>query len=197
MDYTQWIKLEKKVRGEQDAERFHHTQGVMYTAAALAMAHGQDIERARLAGLLHDCAKSVVPNDEKAALCDSYGIGISDFERQNPHLLHGKLGAYLAKHKYKVNDDEICSAITYHTTGKPQMTVLEQIIFIADYIEPDRDEMPRLDEVRKMAFTDLDTCTEMIMSDTLQYLKESGRPIDTETNEAYEYYHKLVCKKEG
>ena len=192
MIYTDWIALEKKIKKVQDAERFHHTQGVMYTAAALAMAHGADVERARLAGLLHDCGKSVVPNNEKAKVCDEYGIKISDFERKNPHLLHGKLGAYYARKKYGVKDDEICSAIVYHTTGRPGMTALEQIVFIADYIEPDRDEMPRLGEVRKMAFTDMDKCTEMIMSDTLQHLKDTNRPIDDETRLAYEYYRDIV-----
>ena len=196
MNYIDWIELEEKVKKKQDAERFHHTQGVMYTAAALAMVYGVDIERAKLAGLLHDCAKSSIPNNKKAEACDSYGIKISEFERNNPHLLHGKLGAYFAKHKYGVKDDEICSAIVYHTTGKPDMTLLEQIIFIADYIEPDRDEMPRLPEVRKAAFTDIDMCTEMIMSDTLEHLKESGRPIDKETNEAFEYYHNLICERQ-
>ena len=192
MQYNEWIALEKKVRSAMDAERFHHTQGVMYTAAALAMSFGQDPERARLAGLLHDCAKSIVPNKEKAALCDRYGIEITDFERQNPHLLHGKLGAWLAEHEYHVKDAEICSAISYHTTGKPAMTILEQIIFIADYIEPDREDRPKLAEIRKTAFRDLDACTRMIMTDTIAYLERSGRPIDATTREACDYYLSLV-----
>lgn len=195
MKYKDWAELEKKVKKAVDDERYHHTIGVMNTAAALAMAHGLDIQRARLAGLLHDCAKSVVPNSEKPALCEKLGIQFSEFERKNPHLLHGKLGAYYAKHKYGVNDEEICSAISCHTTGKPDMTSLEQIIFIADYIEPDRDEMPRLDVVRKTAFCDLDKCTEMIMSDTLAYLRAAGRPIDDETMIAYKYYAELIAKR--
>ena len=191
LQYTKWMELEAKVCAAQDAARYHHTQGVMYTAAALAMAHGTDVDRARLAGLLHDCAKCVAPNREKPALCEKYGIAFTEFERKNPHLLHGKLGAYLAKYEYHVEDEEICSAICYHTTGKPAMTVLEQIIFIADYIEPDRDEQPNLPEIRRTAFRDLDACTLMIMSDTLQYLTEAGRPVDTTTREAYEYYRNL------
>ncbi len=191
MTYTDWIELEKKIEEVQNPERFHHTIGVMNTAAALAMVHGVDIERARLAGLLHDCAKCV-PNPDKIRLCEEYEVPFTEFERNNPHLLHGKLGAYFAKHIYNVNDDEICSAISYHTTGKCDMTVLEKIIFIADYIEPDRDEMPRLDVIRKTAFEDLDVCTEMIMSDSLVHLKEVGKPIDTSTMEAYEYYRNLI-----
>ncbi len=192
MTQKDWIKLQRKIEKVQDEERFDHTLGVMHTAAALAMAYGHDVKRARMAGLLHDCAKSIVPNSEKAVLCDKYKIKISDFERENPHLLHGKLGAYLAKNTYGIDDDEICSAITYHTTGKINMTFLEQIVFIADYIEPNRDEMPRLDDIRKMAFCDLDKCTSMIMSDTLEYLIKSGRPVDTETRDACEYYKMKV-----
>lgn len=188
MTQEDWIRLQDKIKKVQDGERFDHTIGVMYTASALAMAYGYDVNRARMAGLLHDCAKTVVPNSQKAALCDKYGIKISDFERANPHLLHGKLGAYLAKHTYGIDDEEICSSITYHTTGKCDMTFLEQIVFIADYIEPNRNEMPRLDIIRKTAFTDLNKCTRMIMSDTLDYLVESGRPVDAETRQAYEFY---------
>lgn len=197
MNYSDWSVLEKKVKKEMNVQRFHHTQGVMYTAAAMAMAFGEDVERAKMAGLLHDCAKSCVPNSKKAKLCDTYGIKYSDFEKRNPQLLHGKLGAYFAKHIYGVKDAEICSAIACHTTGKPKMTVLEKIIFIADYIEPDRSGMPRLDEIRKMAFCDLDMCVEMIMSDTLKYLKEAGRPIDDATAKAYDYYHKLIKAREN
>ena len=191
MAYTYWVDIEEKIRSVQDDERFHHTIGVMHTAAALAMAYGEDIDRARLAGLLHDCAKCV-PNNEKADICVSCGLSVSDFERKNPAILHGKLGAYYAKHKYGVEDDEICSAVRYHTTGKPDMTVLEQIVFIADYIEPDRDEMPRLSEIRQMAFKDMDKCTAMIMSDTLEHLKDVGKAIDDETTRAYEYYKALA-----
>lgn len=195
MHYTDWLKLEKKIRDVQDDERYHHTLGVMNTAACLAMVHGVDIERARLAGLLHDCAKSDPPNDKKAAVCDKYGVEITEFERKNPHLIHGKLGAYYAKKRYHVDDAEICSAIACHTTGKPAMTKLEQIIFIADYIEPDRDRAGRLAEIRKTAFEDLDACTEMIMSDTLLYLDNKGRPIDEMTAAAYEYYYNLRKNK--
>ncbi len=198
MELKDWFELEDKIKAVQNKERFHHTIGVMNTACALAMNYGMDVQRARMAGLLHDCAKSIVPNSEKAALCDKYGVKYTKFEAENPHLLHGKLGAYLAKNQYGVDDEEICSAISFHTTGKPDMTGLEQIVFIADYIEPDRDydDIPRLAEVRKMAFNDLDECTFMILKDTLEYLKEAKRPIDTTANEAYEYYAKKLNKGE-
>ncbi len=190
MQYSDWLALEKSIKKIQDKERFHHTLGVMNTAACLAMVHGVDIEKARLAGLLHDCAKCEPENDKKAAVCDELGVEITEFEREHPQLIHGKLGAYYAKHRYHVEDPEVCTAIAFHTTGRPDMSVLEQIIFIADYIEPDRKDAPRLDEIRKEAFRNLDCCTEMIMSDTLAYLNRKSKCIDDLTRKAYEFYHK-------
>ncbi len=191
MTYKEWTALEERVRGTLDEERYHHTSGVMYTAAALAMAHGADVEKAMLAGLLHDCAKCI-PNEEKPRLCEKYGVEFSEFERQNPHLLHGKLGAYLAKTEYGVADPDICAAIEYHTTGRPDMSLLEQIVFIADYIEPDRNEAKRLELIRRTAFSNLDECTMMIMSDTLKHLNEAGKPIDETTQKAYDFYKERI-----
>ena len=128
-------KIQTKLKKEIDEHRFEHTIGVMYTAASMAMAHGYDLHKAQVAGLLHDCAKCI-PNDKKLKLCRKNNIQMSDVEQSNPILLHGKLGAFVAQKKYDVKDKEILSAITFHTTGKPEMSVLDKIIFIADYIEP-------------------------------------------------------------
>lgn len=181
------IKLTKQLKRELDAERFRHTQGVMYTAAALAMAHGGELCEAQAAGLLHDCAKCI-PNSKKLDLCRKYQIPVSAFEAENPFLLHAKLGAYLARTKYNVRDAGILSAITWHTTGKPGMTRLEKIIYIADYIEPGRDKAPNLAEIRKLAFSDLDECMYRILKDTVNYLKENPKSMDVTTEEAYFYY---------
>ena len=114
-----------------------------YTAAAMAICHRVNVEQAAIAGLLHDCAKNY-PTEEKLAKCEKYRLSISDYERQNPELLHAKLGAAVAKDKYKIKDREILSAITWHTTGCPNMSDLDKIIYIADYIEPARNKAPRL-----------------------------------------------------
>ena len=106
-------------------------------------------------------------------------------------MLHAKLGAYLAKKKFDIRDPEVLSAITWHTTGKAAMTVPEKIIYIADYIEPGRNKAPRLEEIRKMAFKDLDECMYLILHDTLTYLKTAEKEIDTVTESAYEYYCNL------
>lgn len=189
------VKMEKKLKKYLDTDRFTHTQGVMYTCACLAMVYGVDMQSALTAGLLHDCAKSI-PNDKKLRICAKKHISISRFEKANPFLLHAKLGAYLASKKYRVSDERILTAITYHTTGRPMMHMLEKIVFAADYIEPHRDKAPHLAKIRKMAFSDLDECIYLILSDTLQYLNSGPGEIDKTTEDAYIYYKEIHQKKQ-
>ncbi|MCD7955861.1 MAG: bis(5'-nucleosyl)-tetraphosphatase (symmetrical) YqeK [Lachnospiraceae bacterium] len=189
------LKMQKKLKKELDEERFIHTEGVMYTAASLAMCHDGDVERACVAGLLHDCAKCY-SNAQKLRLCESYKIHISPVERDAPHLLHAKLGACIAKDKYGVEDSEILSAISCHTTGKPDMTLLEKIIFVADYIEPGRAKAPNLSRIRHLAFSDLDLAVYMTLRDTLAYLKEKKAPLDNQSLIAYNYYKNFIGETE-
>ena len=180
-------KMQKKVKKYMDEDRYTHTVGVMYMCAALAMAHGEDLLRAQVAGLLHDCAKCM-PNDKKLKICEKNEIEISEAERENPFLLHAKLGAYLADKKYGVDEKEILDAIRYHTTGKPQMNRLEKIVYIADYIEPMRSKALNLPFIRKMAFQDLDETMYLILHDTLEYLSKQAEVLDPMTKMAYDYY---------
>ena len=158
-------EMRKKIKLLQDGKRYEHTLGVMYTASALAMRYGEDVEKALVAGLLHDLAKSFSTN-----------------------LGHGPLGAQIATEEFGVEDSYITDAICYHTTGRPNMTLLDKIIYVSDYIEPNRDKAPNLANLRKMAFEDLDECLRMILSDTLYYLSEQEKEIDDMTNQAYEFY---------
>ena len=183
-------ELTREMEKVQSPKRFTHTLGVEYTAAALAMRYGEDLEKAQLAGLLHDCAKCM-DNDKLLAVCEKHHISITEVERRNPYLLHAKVGSYLAKKEYKVEDLEILNAILYHTTGHPGMTLLEKIIFTADYIEPGRKQAPNLTEIRKMAFTDLDKAVKKILEDTLDYLKSGEGEMDPMTEETYQYYKQL------
>ena len=107
-------KMQKKLKSHLDKERYEHTLGVMYTAAAMAMCHGEDMEKALTAGLLHDCAKCI-PGDKKLRLCGRYHLSISEAEESNPSLLHAKLGAYLAAKKYPGEDHLYCGL---YGTGK-------------------------------------------------------------------------------
>ena len=190
----------KKVKKHQEKDRYEHTKGVMYTAAALAMAYGCDLEKARVAGLLHDCAKCI-PDEKKIKLCEKNKIEISEIESQAPFLLHAKLGAFLAKEKYQVEEEEILSSIRWHTTGKADMTMLEKIIYIADYIEPNREKAPNLAQIRQTAFQDIDECMYEILKDSMAYLSENPKTMDPMTEQAYTYYEALhrerKAKEEG
>ncbi len=181
--------LKKELKKEMDDSRFEHTLGVMYTCAALAMRYEYDLEKAMLAGLLHDCAKCM-PNAKKLKMAEKHRLEISDLERKNPFMLHAKLGAFLAKKKYDVEDEEILDAIRWHTTGRPEMTLLDKIVYVADYIEPKRDKAPNLSEIRQKAFVDLDEALLKILEDTLGYLQDSSDHVDSMTKMTYDYYTK-------
>lgn len=189
-----FIKMQKKLAKYLDEDRFAHTIGVMYTCASLAMVHGYNLEDAQAAGLLHDCAKCI-PNKKKLKLCSQHNIPVTVFEEAHPFLLHAKLGAYIARKKYDITDEEILSSITYHTTGRREMSLLEKIVYIADYIEPMRNKAPNLDKVRKLAFQDLDECMYEILKDTLEYLDENPQDVENTTKEAFSYYKELHIRR--
>ena len=145
------------------------------------------IKRAELAGLLHDCAKCM-DNNKKLRICEKNNLSCSSFEKSHPYLLHGKVGAYIAQTKFKIEDNDILQAITWHTTGRPDMSLLEKIIFIADYIEPSRTPVPELNLIRQLAFVDIDKAMEKILSNTLKFLESKGNPIDKMTQTTYDSY---------
>ena len=169
-----------------DEKRFYHTLGVEHTAACLAMYHGVDVERADLAGLLHDCGK-YGSAEKQIGKCEKYGIKLETIEIQTPSLVHAKLGAYYAQKRYGVTDDEILSAILYHTTGKPEMTLLEKIIYLADYIEPTRD-FDGVEELRKLAYQDINKCMALGLKMSLKEVSSRGTKPHKNTREAFEYY---------
>lgn len=182
-------ELREAMQKELKKSRFEHTNGVAYTAANLAMRYEASIEDALIAGLLHDNAK-YVNADELVRLCEEHAIEITAIERKNPYLLHSKAGAIIAKETYHITKQEILDAITYHTTGRPGMTTLEKIIFVADYIEPNRKSIPNLDRIRKEAYRNLDNTVALILKNTLGYLQKTKKKedIDEMTIESYEYY---------
>ncbi|BCJ94962.1 hydrolase [Anaerocolumna cellulosilytica] len=188
MNYDIYI-LQHKLSKILTEKRFYHSLGVQAMSLSLAARYGGDCDKAILAGLLHDCAKNL-KNEVLLSECEKYDLGISEVERRNVYLLHGKLGAYYASQKYNITDKEVLSAIVYHTTGKPDMALLEKILFVADYIEPGRgaDRIPELNTIRETAFSDLDKAVLLILSNTLSYLEEKGQEIDEMTKRAYEFY---------
>ena len=179
--------LQAEVAEAIDRKRFLHTVGVRYTAASLAMAYGEDIRRAQIAGILHDCAKGI-PNEKRVALCGKYGIDVTECEQKNPTLLHAKLGEYLAEKKYGVEDRGILTAIRYHTTGKPDMTLLEEILFVADIIEPSRPDYEMIETIRGAAFSDLKKAVALELQATLESLNKRGLILDEMTRKAFDSY---------
>lgn len=190
------FKIRERLKAKLNPFRYEHTLSVSFTCMALAMRYGYDIEKAEMAGLLHDCAKRY---DDETIIkkCGKHGIALTESELKAPSIIHAKLGAWMAEHKYGVSDEEILSAIACHTTGKPQMGLLDKILYIADFIEPRRDQAPSLPEMRRLAFLDLDETLFEIMKGILEYLESSGVYADDMTRQAYEYYRELRGKNGG
>lgn len=184
-------QIRKRLSKLLKKERYEHTLGVMYTAASLAMCYGADMQKALTAGLLHDCGK-FCPAKEQIGMCRTIGIRLTESELQMPALVHAKLGACLAQYDYGIRDQEILDAITYHTTGRPDMTLLEKIIYIADYIEPNRKEIPGLQEIRGIVFRDIDQAVCLSAGSTVRYLENGGKAVDPMTVKTYNFYKKEV-----
>ena len=148
-----------KIRGDLlkrlSPHRYQHTLDVADTAVEMANAFNVNPNKAYLAGILHDCAKNL-DDLELLAICADNDENITQIEQNRPFLLHSKAGVIVAKTRYHITDEEVLSAIRWHTTGKANMSDLEKIIFAADYIEPGRDKQPRLDYLRDLATKDLD-----------------------------------------
>ncbi|MCG6201837.1 bis(5'-nucleosyl)-tetraphosphatase (symmetrical) YqeK [Psychromonas antarctica] len=178
-----------KIKKQLIPKRYEHTLNVEKTAIALAEKHNGKVYDIALAALLHDNAKNF-SDEEKLALCKKYHIELSKTEEINIDLVHAKLGGVLAEDDYHVENQDIINAIKYHTTGRPNMSMTEKIIYIADFIEPGRKDFPGLIEARKLADENLDAALISILSLTINYVMDRGLIIDPTTEETYEYYRK-------
>ncbi len=188
------ITIMKQLESDLNYRRFIHTLGVAGTATSLAMCYGVDPKPAELAGLLHDCAKNL-DLKKMQKICEKGNYKVSEKEENSVSLLHSKAGSVLAQEKFGVQDEDILNAIRFHTTGRPGMSLLEKIIFVADYIEPGRDTAPNLSEIRKMAFGNIDEAVLKILYDTLVYLNSTGAQIDEMTQKTYDYYKQIYEEK--
>lgn len=182
------IKLLRQYMKEILSEKsYNHSLGVEEVCYDLALIHEADTTKASIAGILHDCAKHLTDNELMLEAAKN-NIQISETEVKSPYLLHAKLGGVYAREKYSIIDEDILNSIIYHTTGRPSMSKLEQIVYIADFIEPYRKPIPSLDKARELAYSDLNEAIVYISSSILQYLKEKGTAIDSLTKETYDYY---------
>jgi predicted HD superfamily hydrolase involved in NAD metabolism len=186
-------QLRQNMKKILSKSRYQHILGVEDVSYDLALLYGCNTQSASIGGILHDCAKSLT-DEELLKECRKYHIPVTNAEQKSVYLLHAKVGAAYAKDKYEVEEEDILHAISYHTTGRPGMTLLEKIIFTADFIEPNRKIIPNLFEIRKTAYGNLDLAVFMILGNTLQYLKNSNAVIDPRTTQTYEYYE-IMNKK--
>ena len=164
--------------------RIPHVLGTEQEAIRLAVRYGADVEKARRAALLHDCTKKL-DMEEQLSLCRQYGIQLDGLEQRALKLLHARTGAEVARDVFGV-DDEIYSAIRWHTTGHANMTLLEKIIYLADYIEPSRD-FPGVDRLRKVCYEDLDKGLLTGLEMTIEEMRGMGNPVHHATLEARDF----------
>ena len=173
-------------------KRIPHVQGCEWEAVRLAKRWGESEENAAEAGILHDITKKLVLS-EQLILSEKYGIINDTYETANVKLLHAKTGAALARDLFNISD-RVYSAIRWHTTGKPDMTLLEKIIYMADYIEPNRD-FPGVDKLRKLAYEDLDAAMALGLKMSLEDIRSYGAEPYEVTVSAYEWYKAKLTEK--
>jgi predicted HD superfamily hydrolase involved in NAD metabolism len=159
----------------------------MERAIEYAKIYGEDTEKAKLAGILHDIAKEI-PKEEKILKAEKYGIILNEEERENPGILHGKIGAKIAKIEFGL-DEDICNSIAYHTTGRPNMSKLEKIIYMADYTGIDRN-FEDTNYMYELAKKDLDEAMMYCLKKTIKSITRDDKILHLDTVKAYNFYIK-------
>ena len=184
-------RLEGVVLSLLNPDRIRHVLGCRDTAVALAKRWGADETDAARAGILHDITKAL-DGPLQLTLCDAYGKMLTDFSRKYPKTLHALTGSLVAERIFGENP-QVVSAICHHTTGRAGMNLLETIIYVADYIEPNRD-FPGVERLRELAFTDIQAALKLGLEMTLEHLKKQGSEVSPESREALAYCEKRVSK---
>ena len=177
--------LEKRVR---------HIRGTEEEAVRLARRWGADETMARRAGILHDCTKYLT-GEEHIAICRQYGVPLDELELTAPKLLHSKTGACMARHVFG-EPDEVYEAIFWHTTAKADMTTLEKILYVADYMEPNRD-FDGVERLRQLAYQDLDKALLLGVETTVQEMRDRQLPVHKNTLQAQAWLREHGVTIEG
>jgi len=180
-------QLEKVVISLLKPNRVAHVLGCRQTAKELAQIHCADPTDAQRAALLHDITKAL-DGPLQLTLCRGYGINLDDFSANNPKTLHALTGSLVAKRIFGENE-AVVAAIASHTTGKADMNTLQKIIYVADYMEPNRD-FPGVEQLRQLAYINLTAALKLGLTMTLAVLKKQGREISPESQQALEYLSK-------
>jgi len=177
--------IKKDLEESIGKKRLEHSLRVLETAEKLGNIYNEDIDKLKIAALLHDSAK-FKDKDILFKKAIDYNLSLDNIMLNNSELIHGPLGAKIAEHEYNIKDKDILNAIKYHTTGRENMTMIEKIIFISDYIEPVRD-FPGVDKVRELAFKDLDGSLILAMKKTIKFLIDNDQLISVDTVKAINY----------
>ncbi len=180
-------ELEAVVIRLLNPNRVAHVLGCRDTAVELARHWGADVTDAARAGILHDITKAL-DGPLQLTLCAEYGTMLDDFSRKYPKTLHALTGCLVARRIFGENE-AVVEAIRHHTTGKANMSLLEKIIYIADYMEPNR-TLPGVEELRRLAFSDLDEAVKMGLEMTLEHLAKLGDEVSPASKEALEYLNR-------
>lgn len=185
-------EMKERLKAALKPKRYQHCMGVCSEAVRMAKLFGADREKARIAALLHDCAKCI-EHKEQLKLCEKYGIELDEITLKCPAVIHAPLGAAIAKAEYEIEDEEILRAVALHTTGGADMTTLDKIIYIADMIEPSRD-YKGVDELRSLTRKDLDDAMFEALQSTLKFNLKKGAVIHPDTISAW---NSLLLHKES
>ncbi|MBP3896096.1 MAG: bis(5'-nucleosyl)-tetraphosphatase (symmetrical) YqeK [Mogibacterium sp.] len=186
-------RLEAFMKAELNEKRYIHSLGVEEMAVHLAEIHGADVEKARFAGRYHDIAKCFTTERMNEYVL-RYSLG--DEYIDNPALAHSKVAAAILCNEYGVQDEDLLNAVKSHTTGRAEMSLLEEIVYVADAIEPNRD-YPSLKTLQKLAESDLDGCCIIILDFTVDMVRAKGREVDKTTLNARDYMLEKINKKDG
>lgn len=176
-------KYEKILKEKLTENRFLHSINVSKQAVILAEKYDANKEKAKIAGLLHDIMKETA-NEKQINFLNYHNVKLNEIEKSSKKLWHAIAGAYYIKDIFKIKDQDIFNAIRYHTTGRKDMSLLEKIIFIADFTSEDR-EYPGVEEIKKVAYQDLEKAMIEGLSFSIKELSLNKIPIHIDTIEAY------------
>lgn len=186
-------QMKEKLKLMLSDHRYTHSLGVVEAAVKMAKVFGADEKKAELAALLHDCAKQI-PHDEQLKLCYEYGVETDEIKEKQKGLLHADLGAHIAEIEFKISDREILDAIKYHTLARENMSDLEKILYLADIIEPNREEFDGLTELRRLCFLDLDEALLYGLNLSIAHVEKKGGTLHPQTIKAKECIEQKLMK---
>ena len=188
MDKELVKKLDDYIKIRLNEKRYRHTMGVVETSAKLAERYGANTDKAYIAALFHDACKNL-DIDEMNSLVEKYGIGEVYIDK--PQLAHSKLAAAIIQDQFGVDDEDIINAISYHTTGRAEMSLLEKIIYVSDAVEPNR-SYPDVEKRYRLAFEDIDRAGFEITDNAIRLVTEAGMYLDPDSIAARDWFQSVL-----